>query len=148
AYFGRLVADYLGTAATFIPTAALALLAALALVAYYVGVSTTLAGGGGLPPGAGAAPPFLVGLVLLPRHTLQATVSSALMIGASSIGLILLMALLALPHLQRSDLFYVNVPFLHGQPFRPALLGLVFGVMLATYFGHLSVGNCARVVLR
>jgi amino acid permease len=148
AYFGGLVTDYLGKAASFLPTAALALLAALALVALYVGVSTTLAGMFGLPPVAGTALLFLAGLFLLTRPSLHATASSALMIGASSILLILLMALLALPHLQQSDLFYVNVPFVHGQPFRPALLGLIFGVMLAAYFGHLSVGNCASIVLR
>jgi hypothetical protein len=115
AYFGRLVADYLGKAASYIPTAALALLATLALVAMYVGVSTTLAGMFGLPPVAGTGLLFLAGLFLLTRQTLHATVSSALMIGASSILLILLMALLALPHLQPSDLFYVNVPFVYGR---------------------------------
>jgi predicted transcriptional regulator len=41
----------------------------------------------------------------------------------------------------------VNVPFLGGRPFEPSILQLIFGVILLAYFGHLSVSNCARVVL-
>ena len=93
------------------------------------------------PPAAMTAEPA-------PGRARRWLVLAGLGILGASVALILLMALVALPHLQRSDLFYVDVPFLHGQPFRPALLGLIFGVMLATYFGHLSVGNCAKVVLR
>jgi hypothetical protein len=42
----------------------------------------------------------------------------------------------------------VDVPLLGGRSLDPAILGLVFGVILTAYFGHLSVSTCARVVLQ
>ena len=41
----------------------------------------------------------------------------------------------------------MHVPFLGGQPFEPAILSLIFGVIFAAYFGHFSVNSCARTVL-
>ena len=34
-----------------------------------------------------------------------------------------------------------------GQPFDPTVLELAFGVVLLCFYGHTSVGNCAKVVL-
>ncbi|GAG17051.1 unnamed protein product, partial [marine sediment metagenome] len=91
---------------------------------------------------------FLVGLYFLRRESLNATVASALLVGATNIGLILLLSLIAFTHAKLENLLYVNVPFLGGRPFDPSILQLVFGIVLAAYFGHQSLGNCARVVLR
>ncbi len=91
---------------------------------------------------------FLAGLWLLRRETLDATVASALVIGAINIALILTLSLLALTHLKPEHLLYVNVPLLGGRPFDASILQLIFGVVLLAYFGHLSVNNCARTVLR
>ena len=52
------------------------------------------------------------------------------------------------PHSRAAHLAYTNVPGLQGRPFEPGIPGLIFGVMLAGYFGHLSTGACARLVLR
>jgi len=46
------------------------------------------------------------------------------------------------------NLLYFNLPFANGQPFDPSLWGLIFGVILLAFFGHMSVNNCAQVVLR
>src|SRR5207248_4276086 len=51
-------------------------------------------------------------------------------------------------HFQVENLLYMHVPFLNGEPFEPALLGLIFGVAFAAYFGHFSVSSCARTVLQ
>jgi hypothetical protein len=40
-----------------------------------------------------------------------------------------------------------HLPFTGGHPLDPAILESVFGVGLAAYFGHFSIGNCARHVL-
>jgi hypothetical protein len=82
------------------------------------------------------------------RKTLHAPVSSALVVGAINLGLILILSGLALGHLRVENLLYVHVPFLGGHPFEPALLGLIFGVIFASYFGHFSVNSCARSVLQ
>src|SRR3712207_8627480 len=48
----------------------------------------------------------------------------------------------------RSTLFPYTTLFRSGRALEPPILGLVFGVILAAYFGHLAVSTCARVVLR
>jgi amino acid permease len=148
AYFGRIVADYLGAPAAFIVSGALTLFVLVFLVSLYTGVGATLSSATSIPPTVGAALLFAGVFFLLSRRTLAATVSSALVTGAASIALILLMAVLALPHVSLSRLQYSDVPLFNGHPFHASILQLIFGVGLAAYFGHVSVGNCARVVLR
>lgn len=147
AYFGRVVSDYLGSAGSFILTVALLTLSFVVLMVYDVGVSTVLGGATPVPAALWAAVLFLVQLYFLYRQTLSATIASALIIGAVNIGLILFMSLLAVPHIKAANLAYVNVPFFNGQPFDPSILGLIFGVVLASYFGHTSTGTSARIVL-
>jgi Tryptophan/tyrosine permease family len=148
AFIGRVVNDYLGRAGSLVLTLGLFTLCFLSLQAYYIGFATTLQGATGAPAMVWVAALFLAGLYFLQRESLSATVASALVVGAVNIGLIVILSLLAFTHLRPANLFYVNVPFLGGRPFDPAMLGLVFGVILAAYFGHLSASTCARVVLR
>jgi amino acid permease len=148
AFFGRIVAEYLGEPAVLIVSGALGLFVLVFLVSLYTGAGATLSSALSFPPAVGAALLFACVLYLLTRRSLTATVSSALVTGAISIALILLMALFALPHLSLSRLTYTDVPLANGHPLDASVLSLVFGVGLAAYFGHVSVGNCARVVLR
>jgi len=148
AFIGRAVADYLGRPGAFILTLGLFIICSLALVAYYIGFSSTLASATRIPAEVWIGLLFLIGLYFVRRESLNATVASALVIGAINIGLILILSLLAFTHAQTTNLLYVNVPFLGGRPFDPSILQLVFGVVLSAYFGHLSVSNCAQVVLQ
>jgi amino acid permease/predicted transcriptional regulator len=147
-YLGRLVQDYLGRAGSLILTAMVVTICFLALLAYYLGFSLTLAGATPIGAEVWAGVLFLLGFYFVRRKTLHATVSSALVVGAINLGLILILSGLALGHLRVENLLYVHVPFLNGQPFEPALLGLIFGVIFAAYFGHFSVNSCARSVLQ
>ena len=61
--------------------------------------------------------------------------------------LILLLSALAFAHLDADNLTHVDLPFVGGQGSDASSLALVFGVTFTAYFGHLSVSNCARVVL-
>jgi hypothetical protein len=87
---------------------------------------------------------FLAGLYFIRRETLDATIVSALLIGAVNIGLILILGLLVFCRL--------GSPYLHsisgGSAFDPSILQLIFGVILLAYFGHMSVSNCAQTVLQ
>jgi len=148
AFIGRVVTDYLGRAGSLILSLGLIIECVLTLWPYYIGLSTTLADATGVPAPAWVALLFFVGLCLLRRETLNATVASALVIGAVNIGLILILSLLAFAHMERANLSYMNVPLVDGRPFEPSILRLIFGVILLAYFGHLSVSNCARDVLR
>ena len=148
AFIGRVVADYLGSAGSIITTLGLAIICFICLLAYYTGFSTFLADATPVPAEVWTALLFLIGLYFLRRESLNATVASALLVGATNIGLILLLSLLAFTHARPENLSYVNVPFLGGRPFDPTILQLIFGVVLSAYFGHMSLSNCARVVLR
>src|SRR6266480_3457032 len=147
-YLGRLVQDYLGRAGSLVLTAMVVTICFLVLFAYYLGFSLTLAGATPIPPEVWAGILFLLGFYFVRRKNLHATVTSAMVIGAINLGLILLLSGLALAHLRLDRLLYVHVPFLNGQPFEPALLGLIFGVIFAAYFGHFCVNSCARTVLQ
>lgn len=155
-YFSRLVADYLGiTRSRAITRALLGLISLLlladcvgCLLAYCIGVSSTLAEASGISATLWAV--VLLGVVLyfLRRETLDLTIASALVIGAVNLSLLVLVAVLALPHVSAAHLLGTGAPGGAGEaPFDPGLLGLIFGVIMAAYFGHFSTGTCARLVL-
>lgn len=141
AYFARLVRELLGPAATVVFTAGLTVFCMVALLAYFVGFATTLAAGTGLGAPVWAAVLFAAVLLLLRRGGIDATVASALVVGAVNIGAILLLSVLALGRADPAFLGHARLAVDAGT------LGLVFGVVLFAFFGHTSVANCARVVL-
>ncbi|MGH3145008.1 MAG: hypothetical protein ACRDTR_04315 [Rubrobacter sp.] len=147
-FIGRVVDDYLGRAGSVVLSLGIFVICLLALQAFYIGFSTALEGATRVPALVWVALLFLVGLYFVRRESLNATVASALVVGAVNVVVIIVLSLVALVHVQPANLLYVNVPFLGGRPFDSAILGLVFGVVLAAYFGHLTVSTCARVVLQ
>ncbi len=148
AYFGRLVGDYLGRpgSATLIPV--LFLLNCISLVAYYVGISATLADISGISPLLWCVLILLASVYYLRGEGMNATVASALVIGMVNILILILLSLSAFPHIEMENLLRINLPFVDGQPFDPVIFELVFGVVLAAFFGHTSAANSAKVVLR
>ncbi|HEX2111026.1 MAG TPA: hypothetical protein VHF67_05690 [Gaiellaceae bacterium] len=147
-FFGRLVADYLGRGGSLFLSASLFTICFLILPAYYIGFSTTLADATSVPASAFVVLLFLAGLYYLRRESLNATIATALVVGAVNIGLLGALSLLAFAHVRPSNLLHTEIPFVGGRAFEPALLGLIFGVILAAYFGHMSVAICGRLVLR
>jgi amino acid permease len=148
AYFGRLVAQYLGNAGSLVFTAALGVLIFLVLIAYYSGIARTLEDATRVPAPLWAALLFLVSLFFIRRESLNATLTTALLVGAVNILLVLVLSALALTEINLENLTAFRFPGLGGQPFEVAFLELVFGVVLAAYFGHTSIANCAKVVLQ
>jgi amino acid permease len=147
-YLGRLVRDCLGRSGSMLLTVILFLDCCLLLLVYYLGISLTLSEVTPIPAGVWAGVIFLVGVYFVRRKNLDATVASAIVVGAINLGLILLLSILALTHIQPEHLLYVHIPFINGNPFEPVLLGLIFGVVLDAYDGHLSVSSCARTMLQ
>ncbi|HYY87415.1 MAG TPA: aromatic amino acid transport family protein [Chloroflexota bacterium] len=109
AFFGRLVADNLGAAGSFMLSLALSVLCFIALMASYIGVSTTLADATHAPAAVWVGLLFLAGLYFLTRRSLGSTVASALATGAVNIGLIVVLSLLALTHVRWGNLSYVRL---------------------------------------
>jgi amino acid permease len=148
AYLGRLVSDYLGATGSLVLSVSFFGLCLLVLPLYYIGVSTTLEDATSVWAPAWVGVLFLVGLYYVRRKSLNATVASALVVGAVNIVLLMVLAILAATHLRTENLLHTDVPLLSGRPFEPSVLRLIFGVVLAAYFGHTSVSLCGRLVLR
>ena len=147
AFIGRVVSEFLGGAGAAILTVATVGICASALLAYYIGFSLTLAHATTLPPWLWAGVLFAAAVFFLSRGSLATTVASALLVGAINVTLVLALSGLAVLRVQVENLLYVRLPFIGSEPFDPSFLSLAFGVVLVAYFGHLSVSNCARVVL-
>jgi amino acid permease/predicted transcriptional regulator len=148
AYLGRLVGDYLGATGSLILSVSFFVLCVLILPVFYIGVSTTLEDATSVWAPAWVGVMFIVGLYYLRRRSLNATVASALVVGAANIVLLVVLAALASTHLKVDNVLQVNVPLLSGRPFEASVLQLIFGVVLAAYFGHTSVTLCGGLVLR
>ncbi|HEX2988484.1 MAG TPA: aromatic amino acid transport family protein [Chloroflexota bacterium] len=147
-YFGRIVTGYLGTAGASVMTVALASIFFLGLVSYYLGLASTLYSSTGIVPELWAALLFVTAIYFLSRGSLDSTIASALVVGAVNVLLVFALCVLAFSRMNPGLLGYINLPFVDGRPFDPSVLELVFGVVLCTYFGHTSVGNCGKLVLR
>ena len=147
-FLGRLVDAYLGKTGMVVLSATLLVKITFSLTAFYIGVATTLADTTGGPAMLWAALLFVTGFYFLKRESLDATIASALVIGAVNITLILIISFLTLPHVRLENLQFVNVPLPTGQPQDTSILALIFGVVLAGYFGHTSAANAAKVVLQ
>jgi amino acid permease len=148
AYFGRLVEDYLGRGGSLVLSFALLILGLGSLLARYIGLAATLRDATRIPAEVWAVLLLLVGLYLLRRRSLSATVAAALLVGAVNIGVILMVSLIAVAQVRLSNLTQPIIGSVEALALRPSVLGLVFGVVLLAYFGHTSAGNCARIVLR
>ncbi len=147
AYLDRLVSDHLGRfGAGMMGVSVFALQGAVLLVTL-IGFGAVLESSTGVPPWLWATVLFTANLWLLRREHMDATVASALVIGAVNIVLLLALSALALTHLRSGNFEQVNVPLLDGRPVDTDVLVLIFGVVLLAFFGHTAATSSAKVVL-
>jgi amino acid permease len=147
AYFGRVVAGYLGRTGGVAFGVGMTIYTAPVLLACYVGFAVTVARTTDTSAPLWAAGLFAANIALIFRKRLDATIASALIIGFFNVLAILILVVLALTVLDVDNMRYTAVPFVGGRPFDPSVLELAFGVVLLCFYGHTSVGNCAKVVL-
>jgi amino acid permease len=147
-YLGQLVSEYLGNAGSVLLTVILTIDNFLVLIVFYMGVAGTLESTLRLPSEFWVAVVFAVGLYFLSRKSLNSTVASALIVTAVNLALLVVIPIFALPYIQPANLTYMQVPFISGQPFNPALLTLIFGVMLCNFFSHMLIANYGKVIIR
>ena len=148
AYFGRLVTDLLGRAASIGMGIGLIAFSLITLLAFYLAFGVTLSSATGIWAGAFVALIFGVNLVFLYRESIDATIASAILIGIVNIALIALLVILALPYVSSGNIGHAQVPWVDGNGFDMSILALVFGVILSAYFGHTSAANASKAVLR
>jgi hypothetical protein len=147
AFVGRLVDGYLGRRGSVGLSSLLAVFSFVALPVYYVGIGTTLEDATSVPAAAWVAALFVATLFFVRRGSLSATVAAALAVGAVNLLLILGLAGLAFAHLDAANLLHANIPLVDGRPFESSVVAVVFGVVLMSYFGHLSAALCGSLVL-
>lgn len=147
AYFDRLVRDHLGQLGAGTMAVALFALNAAVLLVALIGFGSVLESTTGVPVWIWASLLFAANLWLLRHEGMDATIASALVIGAVNIALIVALSLLAVGHLRSGNFEQVNVPLLDGRPVDTEVLALIFGVVLLAFFGHTSAANSAKVVL-
>ncbi len=148
AFIGKVIASYLGNGGSLIFSVGMFLLCLFMVQAYYLGFSASMETVTGLPAAVWVAALFALGLYFVIREALNATVATSLLIGLLNIAIILVLSLLAAFHIDPANLTRMNVPFVGGRPFDPSILRLIFGVVMLSYFGHLSINTCARMVIR
>lgn len=148
AFVGQMVAEFLGPSAALVMRLALFSYCCIILASYYTGFASTLSAATGLP-----APLWVVvicgfGLVLVACKSMAGTLATALIVGSINILVIVLLSVLALSHGSLDKLLSTGITSASDGGFEVSNLQLVFGVVLVSYFGHLSVSNCAHTVLR
>ena len=148
AFIGKLVEDYLGTYASMVLRIALFLFCCIILASYYTGFASTLSVVTGWPEAVWVAVVCFAGLILILRKTLTGALAGALITGAINIAILLLLSAVALRHASLENFLHMKIPMVDGHSFDPSHIKLVFGIVLVSYFGHLSVSNCAQTVLR
>ncbi|MGL6341620.1 MAG: hypothetical protein ACRC80_21050, partial [Waterburya sp.] len=119
----------------------------LIALACYVGLSATMANFTPIPASIWAALLFAIGIYLLSRQSLKFTVAIMVLLAGINVVLLLGLSLLAFTHIEINNLFYLNLPWLNSDTFQMPLIQQVFGVSLMLYFGHVYVGECAKLVL-
>ena len=143
----ELAANYLGQASSFILSVAVFIRVFLIALACYVGLSATMANLTPISASIWAALLFGIGIYLLSRQSVKFTLGIMVLLAAINITLLSGLSLLAFPHIEINNLFYTNLPFFPGDAFETQLVQQVFGVSLMLYFGHVYVGECAKLVL-
>lgn len=148
AFIGQLLSDYLGPFAVVVMRLSLFGYCCIILIAYYTGFAATITAITGLPSAIAIAAIFTFGALIILRKSLIGTMSSALLIGFINISILVILSLIAFTHADADNLTRIDLPLAGDRPFDASLLQLVFGIIMVSYFGHLSVSNCAQTVLR
>ena len=147
AYLGRLVDDLLGRPGSVGMSLALGVLNAVVLLAYMLGFGSVLHGATGIGEEVWVAILFAANVWILRRGTLDETVATAVVIGAVNVTLILAITGIAFAHVDPANLATRNLPLFGGSGLEPAMLQLVFGVIIVAYFGHTSAANASKLIL-
>ncbi len=139
-FLGRLVKDFLGKFGELSYNIGLFFLSLMALGAYFIGFGESMSDLVTLPSWVWGAVLLVIVILSLWRRPISNSVSVTLMLGAVSLvllgGLMITAAFFQRPN-QPSSL-----------DFTPSISGLAVGIIAFAFFGHTTVSNCARVVLR
>lgn len=142
-FLGQLAQEYLGPAMSALVTLAMAANNFVVLIIFFLGIAGTLAGATGAPIVLWMLLLFFIILFFLSRRTLNATVTTNLLIVFVNLLILLAIPLLALPYFQSGNLLDNR----GVQGFTPAALELMIGILSSTFLSHFLVATYGPVVL-
>jgi len=119
----------------------------LVMLAGSIGLGLTLATFTGIRAEVWMVVLVVVEVYYLSRKSANVTITTMLSLISVNLLLLLLISLLALGRIEPSNLLHMHVPFITGEPFDPAPLKVVFGVVVMLYIGHVYIIQCAKIVL-
>lgn len=146
-FIKQLATNYLGKAGSLILSVAVGIRVFLIALACYIGLSATMASFTSLPAYLWAGLLFFFGLYILSRKSLNLTIGVTILLAGLNVSLLLFLTVLSFGHWQLVNVLYINWAFFDGSAFNLQIFHQVFGVTLMLYFGHVYVGECAKVVL-
>jgi amino acid permease len=142
-FLGQLAQEYLGASASTLVTIVLAASNFPVLIIFFLGVGSTLNGATGLPATFWMV--LLLGAVLyfLAQRSLNATVTTTLLIVFTNLGIVGAVLLLALPYFQWDNL----ASSARASTFTPAAIGSIVGILSATFLSHFLLATYGPAVL-
>ena len=126
---------------------ALGLLNAVVLLAYMLGFGSVLHGATGIGEEVWVALLFAVNVWILRRGRWTRPSPPRSSSARSTSTLILAITGIAFAHIDPANLATRNLPLFGGSGLEPAMLQLVFGVIIVAYFGHTSAANASKLIL-
>lgn len=146
-FIKQLAANYLGKAGSVVLSVAVSIRVFLIALACYLGLSATMANFTNLPATLWAGLLFFLGLYILSRQSINLTVGFTVCLAVINVSVLLIISFLCFNHWQLDNLLYVNWNLLRDNSGQSEILHQVLGVTLMLYFGHVYVGECAKIVL-
>lgn len=147
AFLGRLSDQFLGTRASAITTPVAAARTALSALAAYIGLALSLASLTGLPRSVFSVATFAALALLLLRGGIRITVGAGAFVGLVSSVLLLVIAAIAVAHIDGDALLRADVPLLGGEGSVAAALGPLIALALLFYIGNVYVIGVAKRML-
>ncbi len=146
-FIKQLAANYLGKAGSVVLSVAVSIRVFLIALACYLGLSATIANFTSLPATLWAGLLFVLGLYILSRQSLNLTVGFTVCLAVINVSVLLILSFLCFNHWQLDNLLYINWNLVRANSGQSQILNQVLGVTLMLYFGHVYVGECAKIVL-
>ena len=147
AFLGRLSDQFLGTRASAITTPVAAARTALSALAAYIGLALSLASLTGLPRSVFSVATLAALALLLLRGGIRITVGAGAFVGLVSSVLLLVIAAIAVAHIDGDTLLRADVPLLGGEGSVAAALGPLIALALLFYIGNVYVIGVAKRML-
>ncbi len=146
-FIKQLAENYLGKAGSLVLAIAVGIRVFLISLACYLGLSTALGNFTAIPAYVWAVILFLGVLWFFSGQSPSFSVGLTIFLAIINVAILTIFASLCIAHWQTENFLYINWHFFVGSSLKPQILDRLLGVTLMLFFGHIYVGQCAKIVL-